>query len=272
MRASAPLTPQSWQRPARPDDVAAGVHGDRRALAEIGLLSVLPDDYMAAPSSDDFSVGTKEQVLISEVFSVWTKEHAVDRHDLSFPIRPEEGGPLVHCTQDLPAVVDRQRVCIPAGECAQVTHLAIFPDERAVKRAICRGLTDDRAMDIDRGRNAPVARHRLTARARSENPQIAHHPVLPQEGMPQICVIACMGESGDRTPTDDLAASIPRHRERSHRKGCVELSQIHGRVVAPYASGAVQGGTEFRTLLADTGENIAARVHANDSAAPPRMI
>src|SRR3954466_6807781 len=219
VRASAPLTPQRWQRAARPDDLAAVVHGDRRALAEIGLLSVLPDEYMAVPSSDDFTVGTKER--------------AVERHDLSLPIRPEEGGPLVHCTQDLPAVVDRQRVCIPAGECAQVMHLAIFPDERAVKRGICRGSTDDRTMDIDRGRNAIDALHRLTAGARSENPQIAHHSVLPQEGMTQICVIACMGESGDRTPTDDLATSIPCRGERSHRQGCVELSQIPGAVVAP---------------------------------------
>ena len=38
------LTPESWQRAASPDNVAAAIHGDRRTLSEVSHVALFPNE------------------------------------------------------------------------------------------------------------------------------------------------------------------------------------------------------------------------------------
>src|SRR5205807_10315607 len=130
-------------------------------------------------------------------------------------IVPKEGCvrviPFSDSPEDLPAVVDRTRKRVMTWKNTNVPHHAILPNEGAPE-GISTARTDDHALRIDARCFAPAAISRRLAPTgeRREDPEVAHHAIVPQEGVKNVDPIrACIAEPVDSTASDNLTAAIP---------------------------------------------------------------
>src|SRR6185312_980342 len=158
--------------------------------------------------SDDFSVG-------AEVWQV----HRGRRDELRVTILPEKGAVVAgrpYNSDHLPAVVNRQRDGLVAGERAEVAHLTILPNE-GTPQSINAAHADDEAVCIDACRPAGAAIVVRGGRAgeRGQGAKVPHDPIFPNEWMEQLTPVAVpLRDRRDFASTNDLTTRIPRQRGR----------------------------------------------------------
>ena len=122
---------------------------------------------------------------------------------------------VVAHADDLAPIVDRDgEAGRPAGEGAEVGHLAVLPHERMRDRLAVLVFASMAAFPTIWPRSLIADAHRRPA----ERAEVGHLPVLPQERVPVTCLIAVP------SPADDLAALVDRDRRIVARPGSVPKS------------------------------------------------